>query len=71
MADNAEARERHGDSSSINVLERSLSGPDPQLSDDLVRVAGVLHDMTIAADGTVQPVSPGIPPAAFGAGGTL
>lgn len=85
MADNAEAPERHGEtSSSINVLETdeqtakspsgAISGRDPRVSDDLHRVAGVLHDMAIAANEVStarQPVSPGIPPVAFGAGGTL
>ena len=56
----------------------AAGGRDPRVSDDLHRVAGVLHDMAIAANeapptavAIQQPVSPGIPPVAFGAGGTL
>ncbi|KAF9048470.1 6-phosphofructo-2-kinase-domain-containing protein [Panaeolus papilionaceus] len=39
------------------------------LSNDLKAVSGVLQDMKDA--GTLQPISPGIPPVAFGAGGPM
>jgi len=40
-----------------------------QVSQDLKRVSGVLQDMQDS--GMLQPFSPGIPPAAFGAGGPM
>jgi hypothetical protein len=43
--------------------------PTLRISENLTRVAGVLQDMQDA--GELQPMSPGIPPAAFVAGGPL
>ena len=43
--------------------------PALKLSQDLLLVSGVLQDMKDS--GTLQPASPGIPPAAFGAGGPM
>jgi 6-phosphofructo-2-kinase/fructose-2,6-biphosphatase 2 len=43
--------------------------PALKLSQDLHLVSGVLQDMKDS--GTLQPVSPGVPPAAFGAGGPM
>lgn len=43
--------------------------PTLKITEDLTRVAGVLQDMQDA--GELQPMSPGIPPAAFGAGGPM
>lgn len=47
------------------------SNPTPTLriTDNLTRVAGVLEDMQAA--GELHPMSPGIPPLAFGAGGPM
>lgn len=47
------------------------SNPTPTLriTDNLTRVAGVLEDMQAA--GKLHPMSPGIPPLAFGAGGPM
>ncbi|PPQ63923.1 hypothetical protein CVT24_010321 [Panaeolus cyanescens] len=43
--------------------------PSSNLTSDLRAVSGVLKDMQDA--GMLQPISPGIPPAAFGAGGPM
>ncbi|KIJ92489.1 hypothetical protein K443DRAFT_434836, partial [Laccaria amethystina LaAM-08-1] len=49
-----------------------LSVPGLQVSQDLKRVSGVLNDMLQEqAEGAGLPGSPGIPPAAFGAGGPM
>ncbi len=47
----------------------SPTAPTLRISDNLTRVAGVLQDMQAA--GELQPMSPGIPPAVFGAGGPM
>lgn len=43
--------------------------PTLKITEDLARAAGVLQDMQDS--GELQPMSPGIPPAAFGAGGPM
>ncbi|EAU85412.2 fructose-2,6-bisphosphatase [Coprinopsis cinerea okayama7 len=59
--------------STESALEGRSEPRDPQVTDDLQRVSGVLQDMANAGevDVALAPTSPGIPPAAFGAGGTL
>ncbi|TFK28157.1 fructose-2,6-bisphosphatase [Coprinopsis marcescibilis] len=86
MADN---REVLSDSSSIaptnnptspdllSTSNRDNPKVDLQVSEDLQRVTGVLHDMAAAGEfeelvpTKAMPLSPGIPPAAFGAGGPM
>ena len=46
-----------------------FSAPALKISQDLVLVSGVLQDMQDS--GKLQPVSPMIPPVAFGAGGPM
>lgn len=50
-------------------LPKQLSVPALKVSQDLKLVSGVLQGMQDS--GTLQPVSPGVPPVAFGAGGPM
>jgi 6-phosphofructo-2-kinase/fructose-2,6-biphosphatase 2 len=50
-------------------LPNQHSVPALKISQDLLLVSGVLQDMKDYM--MLQPASPGIPPAAFGAGGSM
>lgn len=58
---------------SIATPNTPLPKPNRELQQDLHRVSGVLQDMADAEEFDVKltPASPGVPPAAFGAGGPL
>jgi len=53
----------------IMELPNQLSVPALKVSQNLVLVSGVLQDMKDSE--MLEPVSPGVPPLAFGAGGPM